>query len=487
MLDGARFGRDIVDVNPPLIWFVSLPAAWLVNLGLLTESEALRVYVWILCTASLLLCFRLLRPLRLAGEVAESAALLMGAAFAMALLSGAAFGQREHLAFLLGLPYCMLTATRLREDEISSLPLTIVCGVLAGVAFAFKPWFLAVPLLLELALLVRSRSLHAVWRAETVSLAATLLVYLLAVIVFAPGYIVDVVPMGVATYWAYDGSLPAWIHWRTPATAALLALAFLAVARRCPAHAVALGAAFAGFSFSHWAQGKGFAYHAYPAMACAVTLLSYATVLAARALATVRWPIGGWLKVVMAACAVLVALNFARIWYRPVSDWAILYDMHEGVIGDYRSRLIARINATVPRGARVYAFSTHPFPAFPTMSYTAAEWGSPMVDQFVIPAWLKRDQVQDPARKAAIGRAVRAQREQVLRDFERRPPAMVLVTTGPGRLGMVDRDFDDLAFYTADPRFAALWKRYEETERFESMRVFVQRHPAEPPAAAWNH
>src|SRR5215471_19280210 len=102
MLDGKQFGRDIIDVNPPLIWFVSLPAAWLVKQGWCTEADAIRLYVWGLCAVSLLLCHRALRPMRLAGAGAESIAILVGAALAMAILPKAAFGQREHLAFVLG-------------------------------------------------------------------------------------------------------------------------------------------------------------------------------------------------------------------------------------------------------------------------------------------------------------------------------------------------------------------------------------------------
>ena len=487
LLTGARFGHDIIDVNPPLIWFVSLPAAWLVNAGLCTEAEALRLYVWTLCAASLLLCHRLLRPLRVRGEATESAGLLMGATFAMAMLPGAVFGQREHFAFVLGLPYCLLMATRLSGDEVRSRTLAIGCGVLGGVAFGLKPWFLAVPLLLELTQLAKTRTLRGAWRAETVALAATLMAYLLAVLVLAPEYLSVVVPMGIATYWAYDDSLPAWIHWRTPAFAVVVALAFLGIARRFPPHAVVLATAFAGFSFSHWAQRKGFAYHAYPALACAVTLLGYAVVLGTRALSSVRWPIAGWVKVAMATCAVCVGLNFARIWYLHVTDWARLYDMDQGDIGSFRSHLIARINATVPPGGRVYAFSSHPFPAFPTMSYTAAEWGSPMVGQFAMPALMMRDEVHDPELQVEIDRAVQAQREQVVQDFERSAPAMVLVTTGPDRLGMHGRDFDDLAFYTAEPRFAAIWQQYAEANSFGPLRVFVRRDSADPAKAAWNH
>jgi hypothetical protein len=159
-----------------------------------------------------------------------------------------------------------------------------------------------------------------------------------------------------------------------------------------------------------------------------------------------------------------------------VSDWAATYDMHNGLIGKFRSELIDRINTAAPRGGCVYAFSTHPFPAFPTMSYTVAEWGSPMVGQFVLPALVARDRVHDPGRLAALDRATHALREQVLTDFRRCPPGVVLVETSPNRLGMRGHRFDDLAFFNADPRFAAIWRQYVETDSLGSLRIFLRRN-----------
>jgi hypothetical protein len=475
LLEGRRFGRDIIDVNPPLIWFVSMPAAWLFKTGLCTEAEAIRFYVWALCVASLAICYRLLRLGRGAGTDIDSTALLIGAAFSMAILPGGAFAQREHLAFVLGLPYCLLLATRMNESVPQTRGMALACGALAGIAFGFKPWFLAVPLLLELLHLVKARKLRSLWRTETVSLAVALLIYLVAVIVFAWDYLARVVPMGLATYWAYEESGARWSYLQAAATPWVAALVFLGIARRFSAQALTLTAAFAGFSLSYWAQNKGFAYHAFPALAVAVTLFVYSIPIAARALVRVAWPIRNWVRISMAACPVVVALNLLRLWSTPVDTWLARYDMRTGDIGMFRSELIARINASVPRGEFVYAFSSHPFPAFPTMSYTAAEWGSPLVGQFAIPAFLARDRVKDPARLAALDLAVQAQREQVVADFAQHAPSMVLIETREDRLGMRGRHFDDIAFYSSDPRFAAIWRQYVEADSIGTLRVFVRR------------
>jgi hypothetical protein len=474
LLEGRRFGKDIIDVNPPLIWFVSTPAALLVKLGWLTEPVAIRVYVWTLCLASLAICQRLMRPVRAAWGAGACIGLLMGAAFAMAILPAGGFAQREHLAFVLGLPYCVLLAVRVQGGAVSG-PIAIACGALAGIAFGFKPWSLAVPALLELLQLARCRTFRSLWRAETLALAATLVIYLLSILLFAREYLTDVVPMVIATYWAYDGTGAPWFYWRAATAPLLVAVVFLAVARQFPAPARALTAAFLGFSFSYWAQGRGFSYHAYPALATAFTLFAYAAVPAAGAIRALNLPVRPLIKVGLAACVGLFALHCTRVWSKPVVGWYDKYEAQAGEVGALRTELIERINATVPRGGYVYAFSSHPFPAFPTMSYTAAEWGSPLAGQFALPAMLARKRVSDPARLAAIDAAVQSQREQVLKDFVLHEPAMVLIETRPDRLGMRGRNFDDVAFYNADPRFAAIWRHYVEAKPVGSLRVFMRR------------
>ena len=474
LLEGRRFGHDIIDVNPPLIWFVSTPAALLVKLGWLSEPVAIRVYLWALCLLSLAICHWLMRPVREAWGSSACSGLLLGAAFAMAILPAAGFAQREHLAFVLGLPYCLLIAVRIQTGR-APRSIAIACGVMAGVAFGFKPWFLAVPLLLELLHLSTARTLRSLWRAETVALGATLCTYLLAVVLFAREYLTVVIPMASATYWAYDGTGAPWYYWRAAVTPWIGGAILLAVARRAPAPARALTAAFAGFSLGYWAQGKGFSYHAYPTLACAFTFFAYAIALAARTVRHMNLRLHDGVKLGLAVCVVAIGLHFTRVWSKPVDKWLMQYNVAYGEIGVFRSELIARVNASVPRGGYVYAFSSHPFPAFPTISYTAAEFGSPLGAQFALPAMLARKRVSDPARLAALDAAVQWTREQVLADFIRHQPAMVLIETREDRLGMRGRDFDDIAFYAAEPRFAAIWSHYVEVRGIGTLRVFMRR------------
>lgn len=474
MLEGRRFGSEIVDVNPPLIWFISLPAAAMAKAGWMSEATAIRVYVWLLCVVSLYLCSRLLRGRRNDQQVVDWAAPLCGAAFAMAVLPAAGFAQREHLAFVLGLPYVLLIVARLDGGTAPGTRMALLCGVLGGIAFGFKPWLLAVPLLLELLHLATVRTIRSVWRPETIALGTTLVAYVAAVLIFCPDYLRMTVPLALATYWAYENPRMNWRYWQDSLPPVVVAALCLAIARQVPVLARALLAAFIGFSISNWAQRKGYGYHAYPALASAAVLLAAVTPAAARALARSRIEAHHWVKAGMAFTLVAVAANTA--WQRvlPVRDWLKLYDMRTGKIGFARSTLIEVINREIPGKGYVYALSSHPFPAFPIMSYTHAEYGSAFVCQFAVPADVRRKEIPDAARLPQLDAAVKLQRDSVIDEFTRHEPGVVLIESG-ARLGMPYRRFDDIAYYSQDPRFAAIWSHYQERAPIGSIRIFVRR------------
>jgi hypothetical protein len=60
---------------------------------------------------------------------------------------GFSFGQREHACVLFAMPYLAAAVMRLQGGQSLPKPLAIAVGLLAGIGFAIKPYFLAVPAL----------------------------------------------------------------------------------------------------------------------------------------------------------------------------------------------------------------------------------------------------------------------------------------------------------------------------------------------------
>jgi hypothetical protein len=479
LLAGRRLGSDIIDVNPPLIWYFSLPAAALAQAGLLAEPAALRLWVWLVCGAALWLAHRLLAPLRDGGRALEAGAIMVGAAYAMTILAAAAFAQRDYLAFVLGLPYCLLLAWRLEARSACPRALAGLAGLLGAVGFGLKPWFLAVPLLLEGLRMAEQRTLRGALRPETLALGIGLLTYLAVALLTAPDYFRVALPLARATYWAYDSLLPLHVSGMAALEPAAYGLVLCALALSLTRHARVLLAAIGGFTLSYLGQHKGFAYHAYPALATSTVFFLQSVAHAVHQLRTRVQHARAGLKGALMVCLALLAAERCWMWSLPARQWLASYDIDEGYSGQLRRELVDTVNHYAPRGTYVYAFSTHPFPAFPTMSYTQAEWGSAFAAQFTIPAYVRRNRpAQVDAR--AVEQAVLLQRRYVLAEFRRYQPRVVLVETARyGRLGL-RAPFDDIAFYCQDPAFAQLWREYRAVTRIGTEMVYVRTPLAAP-------
>jgi hypothetical protein len=477
LLEGKRFGSDIVDANPPLIWFFSLPAAGLAKTGWFSEAVAIRLYVFAVCFTALVLSHRVLRPLRQQGRPVEAAALLVGAAFAITLISAGSFAQREFIAFALGLPYCLLTAARIGFSESVPRSIAISAGVLAGIAFGFKPWLLAVPFALEILYVIERRSLRELFRAETVALTASLIAYGFLILAITPDYLSAAIPFARAVYWAYDqqDALKLWPSLSDALQPLWIVALMFALARSFPVHARALIAVLAGFALNYWLQRKGFVYHLYPVVATVIVLLVYGCACVCRTLLTGGYTARVWMSALATCVLVLLTWNQLSDRYWQTRIWLKQYNVETGEVGRIRQALIDRVNGLAPaQGGHVYAFSTHPFPAFPTLNYVHAEWSSALPCQFAIPAIVRRKEVSDERLQSELTRAESYQRETVLKDFMTHRPDVVLIAPAVPRLGLGFRRFDDIAFYTSDPRFAAIWRVYREVEGINGVRIFVR-------------
>ena len=125
MLDGAEFGRDIIEPNPPLAWYLAVPSTWLAGQFGIPVAAAFRTAVTVAALASLTAFQRLLPPM--SNGVWHYLPLGVASLFLL-ILPGREFGQREHLMIIAGFVSANMSNTaqarRLRPvrpgDAISS-------------------------------------------------------------------------------------------------------------------------------------------------------------------------------------------------------------------------------------------------------------------------------------------------------------------------------------------------------------------------------
>ena len=106
-LDGATLYRDVVDTNPPLIIWLSTPAVWIAALTGWPATALFKAFVFAVAAASLLIVRDIVRRTWPDREFL----IVAGAVFVTLPFVKADFGQREHLAVLLTLPYVVAAAT----------------------------------------------------------------------------------------------------------------------------------------------------------------------------------------------------------------------------------------------------------------------------------------------------------------------------------------------------------------------------------------
>jgi hypothetical protein len=235
LLHGAELYSDIIEVNPPLWFWLAVPLAWIAETFSLPETGVLVAFFIVAIGLSFYLVTRFdRRPIFLA-------------AFLIAVLPLGAFGQREHFTLIVAVPYVLLVGARRRGEPVSTR-LSVVIGLFAAAGFALKPHFALVPIALELWLWRKP------FRPETIALGIVAAAYGAAILLFAPAYLTDTIPLVRRAYH----------HFSVMAPHSLMALVPFLLAAPLLRNSAFLVAGLA-FALAMILQGKLLGYHPIPA------------------------------------------------------------------------------------------------------------------------------------------------------------------------------------------------------------------------------
>jgi hypothetical protein len=455
LLDGGRYGVDVVDPNLPLAyWIAILPAAFarLTGLGLGISA--------ILFTATIaLLGISLVSAVLSRTSLAEAPrnALLLFVAAILLLAPGIDFGQREHLMLAGGLPWILAAGA---AAERVSIPrrLRILVGVAAGLAFCLKPHFLLVPILVEAWLLLRYRRLSNAARVENLAVAATGVAFASAILLAAPDYLRSVVPDAAAVYWAFESRLSFLLKLPSLLLPFALASVLAREEMRFPHPMVsALLAASAGALLAAVLQFKGWDYHWLP-------MIGFAAIAGAAAYcASFAW------STLSARTAVAAALLFAGAFWGLAADARDMY--RSGGDAEQVARLTSALKRHAAPGSAVFAFITSPRAVHPAVVASGMRWSAAACCLQWVPAEVRAAERADAGRVAEV---TQRKREDLLSELERIRPEIILVDDRPFKLGFGGRSFDYLDHFIAHPRFRILWADYREQERVAGYRLFLR-------------
>ena len=203
LLAGGSYSHNFLETNPPLILFLyAIPVymtSWIGNL-----ASNFLIFTYTISFLSLSLSYLLLKRL-MANDFSSLILIFGGLVFAELVVPSYEFGQREHLTFLLIMPYLLVVASL--NTLPSPLYIRLTSALMAGIGFSIKPHFL-IPLSLILSWkLYKDRSLLKCINIENGCIFAVMLLYLLASFIITPDYFSFILPLVFKFYLAYKAPL----------------------------------------------------------------------------------------------------------------------------------------------------------------------------------------------------------------------------------------------------------------------------------------
>ncbi len=452
-LAGRELYVDVVEVNPPLIvWISAIPIQLASALGIDAQFTAIPLFIAMVLgcawwTATLLHGQGRLFEDRLTVFAAIGTVLLV--------VPAGDLGQREHLLVAAMLPYLALFARTLDGDK-PPLRDALIAGVLAGLGCALKPRYAGVFVVLEGLVLLRGMN---PFRVQPIAAGFTMLAYAGLVALFCPAYLRRAVPLALALYGATDvplrhlvadslrlmfGQAVALLLWwnrrrRMPEANLMLTLVVFAI--------TAMVICFM--------DGKDWFYHRLPAtVATVLALLCWVSSLLVHRRAGSR---RAFVPVALAAVAFVVFVVAA--FQRLEPQVAMAVEPETGTIVKLE-RLIRK------QKARTYiAFSEWIALGFPVVNNTGVAWASRFDSMWALKGELWR------VRFDAAGAREWPIRRWVAHDFIVGCPDLAVVDIREGVPDYVG------LLTTSDPAFARAWSRYRRIAAFDGLVVYRRATP----------
>ena len=452
---GARLYSDVLEVNPPLWFWMAVPLQHAAELTGGSPREVLK-YAFFGALGLSLTLIALLRP----GEPNVRAGMYLGLLLAATIMVLPDFGQREQYTLLAAAPLVVLVGMRAERKPVP-VGLAALVGAFAATGLALKLHFAIVPLALEVWLAVALRRLWTPCRPELVVLATCAVAYAAAVVLLTPDYLRVLVPILLASYGEF-GHQPFFFQlFQIAVPLTLLAGVGLYAGggsrSRTRQGQAALIAALA-FLGCYFAQHKGWRYHSVPALGMLFIFIG-------AEMAGLRWNIRRNRPAALAlASAMLLGLIEA---------------LH---LGPYLNDSTAdRALAGMRRGDPVMVFAVGPFVIWPKVEDLGLVWPSRLMSDWFLPAIVlgMRENNLSPALEA-LAQTIRS---ELLTDLMCHPPKRILIDDQwvilPGR----SSPFGYLEFYRMDPAFARFLDRYRPGPTFGHFLTLnlVDKEGLEPP------
>ena len=473
------YGPELVETNPPFaVWF-DAPAVflgWLLHVGVIDGFRCFWLALAAMAGAwSAMLFKRLYRPTALGLWMFVAIVSVVG----LLAVNGEDMGQREHLVAMLLLPYLLASAFRMQRQKLPRWELCAI-GLVAAVAVCLKPQHVLDVALVEVLVLVRLRSWWEWVNWSWICLGAGVMLYLLAVKLFAPTYLSQMVPLLKDTYWGFDERWPVvWYSSKLPVfVVGIGALIYISLRRRLRFESLdaALLAAAVGARIAYFQQHKGWHYQL-------ICFVYFGCVLLALCLAD---GLEQWIGDRRVPCARWAGRTDPLIVALAVAAVSLPYFMTHRQYSGYAEQpkeALSEIFKAYPKGTPVAFLSVNMW-EFPAVLEQDKVLGSRYVHLWILPAIIRSISAPGydvrvylaPERVAALSTLLRTNEAE---DLARWKPAVVVVDrctlhqfcdsglgTGEGKM---------MEWFEVDPAFRAQWSSYGFEKTVDGLDVYTRK------------
>lgn len=482
LLDGARLYTDIVDENPPwLYWLSTLPVALSRVLGA-EPNTVYNGFVVLLSVFSSAFVYTLLRRGWPEVDAPLRATLSVGVAVSLLLLPGSEFGQRENILAATVIPYLFAAASWLRGRPLGPA-LALALALFASIGLLFKPHFYLLCVCVELLLLVDGRGLGSLRRVEPWTIAGVAVAYAISVPLLLPQYF-DIVRVALEYYdgyghgWSLRVLMAPGVGWAL-AAAGLCGL-FKSTAMTRELRRVLL-AGIVGLVVAGFLQFKGWYYHYDGARLIAAVLIGFVLMGPLVRPAGLQ-PVVRARPALVPIVALAVLLAFAAFRLGVVL---------ESRFGDEATRptVFGELTQVVKENAgsgSILVLSTSAFPAFPLVNASGADWSNRYWALWLLPGlysaeeksarpfvYRERDEMDELEREFI---------DTFVDDILSGRPALLIVDRRSSRQGFPNSSIDFLTYLLRDLRFAEEFQKYSFLTDVAAYRVYKRDSQAEPGA-----
>jgi hypothetical protein len=465
---GEKLYVEVLDENLPLTFV--LHALPVLTARILPGTVTFWFTAWVVAGvfASFWACRRLIHLVPSADHALTEALLPPVLLFLFTVLPNEHFGQREHIMFVATAPY--LIASMARAEGVSlGRGGAIAIGLVAGVALALKPYYLAIPVAVESYLLVRRG-----WRTTFVDpipwmIALMAFAHLVAMYTIFADYGFVVLPLAVEAYTPVGEA-----SWRDVLTSNVLGPTLLALAifgllavvftKTIAARVVVVFGV--GAAVSAVSQAKGWPYHVLPALSVAILLAAL----------TVSQTVDRYLPISRSAhrlpVAVICATLMVLLYFQAALYTPPFYKQRQ-----FEESIGGRLQHIIEQNAPHRTFlllSPGIYPIWPMVNYLGGRMTTRFLTMWVLqgvyatcddfPALYNPPDTMGDSEKFVF--------DSVSDDFAREHPDLLIVDRIAGIPRCQGKEFDYLEYFLQNRVFADAFENYEHLMDFDRYRIY---------------